>query len=91
MKETHMSLPELALVAITRAGLGFGVGLLAANRMSREARRAAGIAMIVVGAISTIPLAIEVFAGRQRTIGNARMNGHTSPPRRASAEGLPAD
>ena len=40
MIETQITLPELALVAGTRAALGFGLGLLMADRFSQEQRRA---------------------------------------------------
>ena len=78
MRETRVSLPELGLVAFTRAGLGFGAGLLASSWMSKEQRRAVGIAMVLVGAITTVPLAFEVLKDRQREV-----NG--------SNEGLMAD
>jgi hypothetical protein len=64
MKETRISLPELILVAGTRAMLGAGVGLLLSDRLSRDTRKAAGVVLFAVGALSTIPLAFEVFGGR---------------------------
>lgn len=67
MKETRITVPELALVAGTRAVLGIGVGLLLANRLSGEQRKAAGWALCAVGALTTIPLAFEVFGGRIST------------------------
>ena len=63
MRETQITLPELALVAGTRAALGAGVGLLLANRLSDEQRRAVGWTLVLFGALSTIPLAFEVFGG----------------------------
>ena len=39
MRETRITLPELALVAGTRGALGAGLGLLLANRLSEEQRR----------------------------------------------------
>ena len=43
MRELHLPLPELGLIAGTRAALGFGLGLLLADRFSDEhARRSAG-------------------------------------------------
>ena len=67
MKETRITTPELALIAGTRAALGIGLGLLLADRLSAPARRGAGWALFLVGALTTIPLAIEVF-GRPRTL-----------------------
>jgi hypothetical protein len=64
MKETRISIPELVLVAGTRAILGAGLGLLLSDRLSDENRKAVGWSLFAVGALSTIPLAIEVFGGR---------------------------
>ena len=64
MKETRISLPELFLVASTRAILGVGAGLLLSDRLSDDKRKAAGWALFLVGAITTVPLALEVFGGR---------------------------
>jgi hypothetical protein len=70
MKETTLSLPELALVAGTRGILGVGIGLLLANRLSAPQRRPLGLALLAVGALTTIPLALEVLGrGRAQTRG----------------------
>ena len=63
MKKTTMSLPELALVAGTRGILGVGLGLLLANRLSAAQRRPLGLALLMVGVLTTIPLAFEVIGG----------------------------
>ena len=65
MRETRITLPELVLVAGTRAALGAGLGLLLADRLSADQRRAVGWTLFLVGALSTVPLALEVF-GRSR-------------------------
>jgi hypothetical protein len=67
MKETRISLPELGLIAGTRAALGFGLGLLLADRWSTEERRGIGWALVLVGLVSTVPLAFEVLGGRLET------------------------
>jgi hypothetical protein len=56
-------LPELILVGGTRAALGAGLGLLLANRLSPDQRRAAGWSLFLIGALTTIPLAFEIFGG----------------------------
>ncbi len=61
MREAHVSLPELALIAGTRAALGAGLGLLLADRLSDGERRAVGWTLVAVGVVSTIPLATEVL------------------------------
>jgi hypothetical protein len=66
MRETTLSAPELLLIAGTRVALGVGIGMLIANRMSNERRKGTGTALLLVGAITTIPLAMIVFAKRER-------------------------
>jgi hypothetical protein len=61
MKERGLTLPEIVLIAGTRVALGAGVGLLLANKLNADERRGAGIALLAVGALTTIPLAINVF------------------------------
>jgi hypothetical protein len=65
MRETRITLPELILVAGTRVALGAGLGLLLADRLSAEQRRAVGWTLFLVGALSTIPLGFEVFGGHR--------------------------
>ena len=66
MKETTLTIPELGLIAGTRVALGAGIGFLLADKLSSEQRRAAGIVLLLVGAISTIPLALEVLGKGER-------------------------
>jgi hypothetical protein len=61
LKERRVTLPELALIGGTRVALGVGIGLLLSERLSEDQRKAAGLALLLVGAISTIPLAIGVL------------------------------
>lgn len=65
MRTVRLSMPELALIAGTRAALGAGVALLLAGRLTREQRKAAGTALALVGAITTVPLLLEVLAHRE--------------------------
>ncbi len=65
MKETRLTIPELALVAGTRAALGGGIALLLADRLTRDQRKAVGLTLFLVGAITTIPLGMLVL-GRRR-------------------------
>ncbi|HWE40361.1 MAG TPA: hypothetical protein VG406_27665 [Isosphaeraceae bacterium] len=63
MSETQLTLPELGLIAGTRAMLGAGLGLLLADRLSEDQRKAVGWTLVLVGALTTIPLALEVLGG----------------------------
>jgi hypothetical protein len=66
MRETRVTLPELALIGGTRAVLGAGLGLLLADRLPDEGqRRAVGWTLFLVGALSTIPLAFEVLGNNR--------------------------
>jgi hypothetical protein len=64
-KETRVTLPELGLIAGTRVALGIGVGLLLAGRLNDSARRAAGLSLLLFGALTTVPLALEVLGKRR--------------------------
>lgn len=61
MNRTPLSIPEIAIIAGTRAMLGAGVGMLIANRLNRDQRKAVGWTLITVGAITTIPIAAQLI------------------------------
>lgn len=65
MKKAELTLPEIALIAGTRGMLGAGAGLLLADKLNKDQRNAIGWTLLIVGAVSTIPLAIEVLNKRQ--------------------------
>ena len=52
---------ELALVAATA---GAGAALLVADRLGAEKRRTLGWTLFLIGVLSTIPLALQVFGKR---------------------------
>ena len=64
MKERKFSLSEIILIAGTRVILGVGIGLLFSRRLSRAQRKSAGLALALVGGLSTIPLAISIAGKR---------------------------
>ena len=61
MKERKLTLPVVALIAGTRGMLGAGLDLLLAGRLSNDQRRAVGWTLALVGAVTTIPLAMLVL------------------------------
>jgi hypothetical protein len=61
-KTISTSVPELILLAATRGMIGVGIGLLLANRISRGKRRAIGLPLFLIGALSTIPIAMRIFS-----------------------------
>jgi len=63
MLERKLTIIDIVLIAGTRIALGVGIGLLLSQRLNNDQRKAAGVALALVGGLSTIPLAIGVIAG----------------------------
>jgi hypothetical protein len=61
MTSRIITIPELILIAGTRVALGIGIGLLIADRFEAPERKGAGLALLGLGALTTIPLAMEVL------------------------------
>jgi hypothetical protein len=61
MKQATIPVPELGLIAATRGMLGAGIGLLLASKIPEQNRKKIGWPLLAVGAISTIPLAIDLI------------------------------
>ena len=59
MRENTVTMPEVALISATRAMLGVGIGLLAAERMRTSTRQTVGWTLFAVGALTTIPIAVR--------------------------------
>src|SRR5437016_8156881 len=49
MIERKLSIAEIILIAGTRVALGVGIGLLLSSRLSNDQRKAAGLALSLVG------------------------------------------
>ena len=62
MKSAELTPPEIALIGSTRVMLGAGVALLMADRLSEDQRKVIGWTLFLMGAVSTIPLARDVFS-----------------------------
>lgn len=86
MREHRLTTPEIALLAGTRGMIGLGVGLLIADRLKRDQRRSAGLALLVTGALSTIPIALMLF---RKPRGNAR--SRDMPQTRGATTSMMAD
>lgn len=87
----ELSVPDLGFIVGTRALLAAGVALLAGSRLSAEQRRALGVALVTVGAATTIPAVRSVIRGvrraRQRSVPSGiefdnRLIGVTRYPRK---------
>ena len=58
--------PRLLMFVVgTRAALAFGAGILLAERIPQPRRRAMGLALVAIGAATTIPAAMGVFGSRE--------------------------
>jgi hypothetical protein len=66
MQTRTLTIPELAFIVGTRGALGAGIGLLLSERLTAQARRAAGLTLVAIGAITTIPAAMAVFGRGSR-------------------------
>jgi hypothetical protein len=62
--KAELDLPEIGLIAATRGMLGAGIGLLLADRLNPEQRHAAGWTLLAVGAVTTVPLVMQVLSRR---------------------------
>ena len=66
MKEHKLTLSEIALIASTRGMLGAGIGFLLTDKLSKDQRRAVGWTLVLVGAVTTIPLVMNVFSKEEK-------------------------
>jgi hypothetical protein len=61
MKKHVVTIPEVGLIAVTRAMLGAGIAFLVCDKLAPAQRRAIGWTLVAVGIVTTVPLAIEVL------------------------------
>ena len=61
MKERNLTIAEIMLIAGTRVALGAGIGLLLSSKLTKDQSKAAGVALALVGGLTTIPLALGVI------------------------------
>lgn len=77
MRSVTLPLPQLALLVATRAMAAAGVALLLSDRLRRDQRQSVGLTLVAVGALTTLPLAVEV-------ISSARASGTDTADREVS-------
>jgi len=65
MNNLVLNFPTFGFVVATRAMLGMGIGLLIAERLPADRRRAIGLTLVGIGAATTIPAAVAVIRGRR--------------------------
>jgi hypothetical protein len=59
-KRITLGLPEIGLIAMARGALGVGIGLLLSNGLEKNERRSAGLALLAVGVLTTIPIVLRL-------------------------------
>jgi hypothetical protein len=59
-KRITLGLPEIGLIAMTRGALGVGIGLLLSDGLEKNERRSAGLALLAVGVLTTIPILLRL-------------------------------
>jgi len=63
-----MTVPEIAIIAATRGAIGFGAGLLLADKFNQDKRRTLGWSLFLSGLASTIPIALHIFRKKEPAI-----------------------
>ena len=58
MRNLNVSLPEIAFIAATRGVGGAGIGLLASGYLKASERKKLGLALLAIGILTTIPIAL---------------------------------
>jgi hypothetical protein len=66
VKRVELPVPEIGIIAVTRAMLGAGIGLMVAEKLSERQRRVIGRTLFLIGVLSTIPL-VKDIARRMHT------------------------
>jgi len=69
--ERKLTIAEIILIAGIRVAFGAGIGLLLSSRLSNDQRKAAGLALALVGGLTTIPLALGVI-GKKSSVEMSR-------------------
>jgi len=63
-----LTVPQIAIIAATRGALGFGAGLLLADKFRTTKRKALGWSLFLSGLASTIPIAMHLFRKREAAV-----------------------
>ena len=90
MRQTTVRVPDLMLLVGTRVALGVGIGLLVATRLDERARKGAGVALLIVGALTTVPILLNLRAGSEGMLGSetaAPLRGSMGPGRERHGAG----
>jgi hypothetical protein len=61
-----LNVPTFGFAVATRAAIGVGVGLLLADRLPADRRRRLAIALLTIGAATTVPIVNAIIRGSSR-------------------------
>jgi hypothetical protein len=67
MKQLEVTVPQIGLIAGTRIMLGAGIALLLSEKLTAEQRRVIGWTLVAVGALTTIPLVLQLIPDKSDT------------------------
>jgi hypothetical protein len=97
MKNVVLDLPTFGIIVATPVALGFGIGLLMADKLTNTRRRSIGVMLAIVGGVTTVPAAMAIARtmrapGRNRTRSvvdrDDRLIGTTRYPRKGDDDVL---
>ena len=63
-----LSVSQIALIAATRGAIGFGAGLLLADKFKQANRKTLGWSLFLTGLASTIPIAMHLFRKKEPAV-----------------------
>ena len=92
MRVTRLTIPQVGMIAATRGMLGAGIGILAGGRMKDRRRNRIGWALVMAGALTTVPLLLMALKHSENVAppdesGTGDGPGHT-PESRPREEGV---
>ena len=68
MNTKSLTVPEIAIIAATRGAIGFGAGLLLADKFRQSKRKVLGWSLFLTGVASTIPIAMHLFGRKESNL-----------------------
>ena len=71
MRRISLRVPEIGFIAGTRAAFGAGLGLLLADRLNRRQRRKVGRVLVAIGAVTTVPVVVNLIRKAKESLGAA--------------------
>ena len=63
-----LTIPEIVIIAATRGAIGFGAGLLLADKFQQAKRKTLGWSLFLTGPATTIPIAMHIFGKKEPVV-----------------------